>query len=750
MNKRLIVLLLTTIFVTQVQAAPTSPARNKDGSIVTGILAAAFDPSKGVLPFPHNLLFTGTKDLTLNPPVANPSNIGDPAVALSTLDGFSTTEKWVASFLTTNDNGTTYVPGTVDPASVVPGQSVRLFQVTTQQFLAVTSIVRELTPGLEFTAVASGSNVAIIPVKPLKQYSSYMAVLTNDIHDMAGNDATPSGTYFLTKRRTSWLDASGQSVYPLLPTASAQALEPLRQITQSMELNFAAYTGIDPDDVVLSWTVQTQSIQYTLGILRSIAAPMPVLAAPSGLNTVAIGGFGLADIVVGVITLPYYSGIPSAANPIAPLTDYWKAPAGGYIPPFDQFGLDPTSTNLTIANPIPELSGTVTVPLIMTVPSAASGFTKPAEGWPVVIFVHGITRNRTDMLAVADSFARAGYAVIAIDLPLHGVVPAVDPQLTPFYVENTPFGPFAGERTFDSDYWNNQTGAPGPDGVMDSSGASFFNLGNLLAVRDNLRQAQVDLSTLAVSLQSISYDGDTVPDLNTFNVGVVGQSLGVFPAVGFAAVEPIVSRAYLNVGGAIALRTVEAGFFGTQIRAGLAAAGVLPGTAAFEQFMTVGQTILDSPDPANWAADLTARIPVLHNQVYGDLVVPNTVAGAPMAGNEGLNWVLGLNGFSSTQANPSGVRGVARFLPPAQHESLLSPAASLAATAEMQGQMVSFIASGGQLVNVGNPDLLLPVIPVELESAENVSVRISGKAGKSRSPVNPVVTVRQSRGYDND
>jgi hypothetical protein len=269
-------------------------------------------------------------------------------------------------------------------------------------------------------------------------------------------------------------------------------------------------------------------------------------------------------------------------------------------------------------------------------------------------------------------------------------------------------------------------------------------------VRDNLRQAQVDLSTLALSLQNISYDGDAVPDLNTFNVSVVGQSLGVFPAVGFAAVEPIVSRAYFNVGGAIALRTIEGGFFGEQIRAGLAAAGVLPGTAAFEQFMTVGQTILDSADPANWAADLAAHMPVLHNEVIGDLVVPNTVAGAPMAGGDGLNWVLGLSGFSSTQADLEGVRGVAKFLAPADHSSLLSPAASPAATAEMQGQMVSFIASGGQLVNVGNPDVLKPATPAEQDTANNASADLSGQTASGGSGAGPVVNVGNLRGYDND
>ena len=703
MKKRIALLLIVSFYAVQAQGFPTEPARNKDGSIVTEVLTARFNPSAGVLPFPHNLLYTGTRDLTLNPPVANPGNFSDPAVALSSLDGFSTTERWVAGFV--NSFG---APGQINPASVVPGQSVRVFRVQTQQFLAVTSIVRELTPGVEYTAVASGSNVAIVPLQPLAEYASYMAVLTNGIRDTAGNDATPDQTYFLAKRRTPWVDANGNSVYPLIPDANARALEPLRQITQSMELNAAAY-GINPDDIILSWTVQTQSITPTLKLLRSIAQPAPVTIVPTGLSTAAIGGFGRANILIGVISLPYYGGIPSAQNPVAPLTEWWRAAPGAYVPPFNQFGLDPTSTNLTVANPIPVLTGVQTVPVIMTVPNANSGFSKPESGWPVLIYIPSLTRNRTDMLALADANASAGFAMIAIDLPLHGVVPAVEPQTAPFYIENTPFGPIANERTFDADYFNNVTGALAPDGVVDASGSSYFNLANLRAVRDNLRQAQADLSVLAVSLQNISYDGDAAPDLNPFDVGVVTNSAGVFAGIGFLAVEPIVSRAYVNTGGAIALRTAEAGVFGVRIRAALAAAGIQPGSAAFEQFMTVGQTVLDAADPANWARELIGQMPLIHNMVVGDNTVPNTVAGAPMAGNEGLNRLLGLAAYSTTQANPAGLNGVARFIPPARHDSLLLPVASPAATVEMQGQMASFHASRGTFVQVANPGVLVPV-----------------------------------------
>ncbi|MFN7552503.1 MAG: hypothetical protein ACK5SH_13185, partial [Pseudomonadota bacterium] len=43
------------------RAVDAGPARNDDGSIVTGIIGARFDPATGVLPFPINLILSGTR-----------------------------------------------------------------------------------------------------------------------------------------------------------------------------------------------------------------------------------------------------------------------------------------------------------------------------------------------------------------------------------------------------------------------------------------------------------------------------------------------------------------------------------------------------------------------------------------------------------------------------------------------------------------------------------------------------------------
>jgi hypothetical protein len=95
---------------------------------------------------------------------------------------------------------------------------------------------------------------------------------------------------------------------------------------------------------------------------------------------------------------------------------------------------------------------------------------------------------------------------------------------------------------------------------------------------------------------------------------------------------------------------------------------------------------------------------------------------------------MGLQGYSSTQADPEGLTGVARFVQPADHESLFVPIYP-EVTAEMQGQMASFIVSGGTFVNVGNPDLLVPVAQLEYRLARDLTVKNGEKAGDGKKRI---------------
>ena len=137
-----------------------------------------------------------------------------------------------------------------------------------------------------------------------------------------------------------------------------------------------------------------------------------------------------------------------------------------------------------------------------------------------MIFQHGITLNRTVMLAIADAFAQAGFAVVAIDLPLHGVTDTS----SPFYQgPGSPFG--NNERHFNLDNVG-ATGVFAPDGQIDD-GWEILNLQNPLNARDHIRQAVADTIALARTMPTLDFpDGDANPDLDGSQIHYVGISLG--------------------------------------------------------------------------------------------------------------------------------------------------------------------------------------------------------------------------------
>ena len=705
MHTRQLLLLLLSAFVlgacssgsNSPRAVDAPPVNNSNGTPVNAIVTARFDPATGVLPLPNNLLLSGSRDLTLNPPVANPNNFGDPFVALSALDGWGLITPWSASFT-----------AAIAPSSIRAGDNVRMFEVTRSNAGAVTGVVRELVGNVEFVAVLSSVDptnrtLVIVPTVALKELTTYMAVLTNTITDTAGNDITPDTTYFIAQRTSPLIDAAGNSTDPLLPTSSAQALEPLRQLTNAQEAA-AASAGVSRASIALSWAATTQGATIPLRALRSVAQPSQATIAQTPLNISVAGLPPIADIYIGVIGLPYYLQAPtgsSTAEQAVILSTFWKANPGAYVPPFNALGLDPTSTNVTFANPIPAATGTENVPLLITVPNANSGRSKPEAGWPVVIFGHGITRNRCDALAISATMASQGYVVVAMDHPLHGAVPDNPADAcAPFYIENTPFAPIARERTFDVDLVNNATGAPGPDGLRDASGTHQINLASILTSRDNTRQAEADLSILTLTIPTMDLDGNGSPDLDGSRIAYVGQSLGGIIGGVFMAVEPNVNVGLLNVpGGGIAKLLDGSPTFGPRIRAGLAAAGLQAGTPDYENFLLVVQTVVDSADPINYARSLVATDRVLLHEVIGDQVVPNAVATGPLSGTEPYIRTLGLTQLTGPTQDANGIRGFVRFTA-GDHGTLLSPAASPAATVEMQTQMASMIVSGGTAVSI--------------------------------------------------
>ncbi len=156
---------------------------------------------------------------------------------------------------------------------------------------------------------------------------------------------------------------------------------------------------------------------------------------------------------------------------------------------------------------------------------------KPTAGWPVAIVQHGITGNRAQALAMADAYADACFIVVAMDLPLHGIVQG-DPTFGALYCSPAlPQCIGATERTFNVDLVNNTTGVAPGDGKVDASGTHMINLTSPATGRDNLRQAEADLIQLTKSIPGLAIaPGTPAPagpvGVDPTRISFVGQSLG--------------------------------------------------------------------------------------------------------------------------------------------------------------------------------------------------------------------------------
>jgi len=673
---------------------------------------ANFDPAKSIIPFPDDLLFTGTLDGTLNIPVVDPTDFGDPKVAMNALDGFSTIAPISTTFATA-----------MNPATIVAGVTLHLYEVTATIQGAVTGIVRELTTA-EYTAALSATDVTgktllIQPRAVLKSNTRYMVVLTGGIQSTTGLPLVPSSTFGLTKGAAPLVDAAGNSLFPLLTNAQAQALEPLRQLTKKY-LEAAASVGVPSTAVALAWTFKTQTINKVLAKIRadSVAPgatsavnfitvpiapnPAPPPAGTGGLGVLSMGNFAasqggkllaafnagffanVGSVVIGAIKIPYYLSNDGVGNL-----------AAGVLP-------GAVTANFSVdATGMPALKSTETVPFLMTVPKPGSLFSGvPSVGpWPVVIFQHGFTVDKSVVFGIANTLAQAGFATIAIDSVLHG------------------------SRTFGIDLLTQDaTGkvtANVPDGKPDTSGQWYLNIGHLLTTRDNARQSVADLIHLTrlLEVQTMDVVSNTTglpvnppaPDgadllINaTRPISYVGHSNGGILGTMLAAVEPTIKTFVLaNPGGIYSNIFLNSAEVGPLVKGGLASKGVLPGSSAFNAFFVAAQTVGDDADPINYAALATAAGKnLLMFKQLGDLVVPNSATDAlasafgmkQVAANPaGAVWPLGVvaaphmgNGFT--------------FFTKGTHSSFLKPdqapadpaSVGLDVLAEMQTETATFL-----------------------------------------------------------
>lgn len=699
---------------------PTNPSSgNNAGGLAppNTTFRAQFQPGQGVLPYPTDLYLSGSGDGTVNAPVLSVTpNVG----GVNSVDGFG-----LNAFMQTRFSAA------LDPATITAAGAVTVLEATMATVATPTGVARVpvavrrvLVRGTDYSVQLSSAVDAggqVLTITPLRSLTpsqggrmttlpptappgtvdlggvGYIVLLTNAIRSTTGAASAPDTDY--AQLRAVILGTTGTPN----PANCAAITDPTsnglcQQIAPQLALG-AAVGGVNPSTVTVSWSFTTQSVRDTLNTMatavNNLATPpalaMQGLPRPGGgilttKNILDPGGTnpaltGNANVYAGTFTIPYYLPTPAdatAANPAPPLTGQFLSAAPVSLLSGVTCTATPTpaqcSRFITRYNAVPVKTRDLTIPVLATLPNAGA---KPANGWPVVIFAHGLGGNRSNALAIAEAYATAGFAVIAIDQPMHGLAPTGSEAALRL--------PGVAERTFDVDYVNNTTRVPPADGVVDASGTHFLQITSTVTTRDFFRQSAVDILTLAKSLPGAVAAGQTAPLLDGTRIHFAGQSLGGMTGTLVAsAPSAIVSAAMSAPGGVLSQIALESATFAPAFRAAVAAQ-LGNNTLLFNTFFRDGQTGVEAGDPVNYFAAAVANKPVILHKVVGDTVIPNTTTDRLIAAG---------NLTKVTAAGPAPADAFVTFTQ-GSHGSLLSPGTTPLVTREMQTQFASFVFANG-------------------------------------------------------
>ncbi|QWV92642.1 Ig-like domain-containing protein [Geomonas oryzisoli] len=483
----------------------------------------------------------------------------------------------------------------------------------------------DVTGNFSFSYTPGRSDVSLFPTFPLQPGSRYLYLVTNRVKDAATGGSVSSSVYFsalkselpllgpfapLEQIRANTVDGTGNVLFSgyakvmndLLAASSVTSVSSRSQIALLGRFNTTAagFITTDPADPVGS-LVPVESA------LRAFAAGSDL---PGGLPGKTWLGTGL-NVATVTATLPpaaYWSavlagtGIPAVAPAsVGTVVTGTIASADISMNPVVARGNPVMNQNLAFGSysaasaallPFRDAgTGRLTgfyytdrrIPFVYFAPAG----TAPAGGWPLAIYQHAINGSKEQAIAVAGTLNAAGYAVVAIDLPLHGAL------ALPGHVTGTVWG------------------------------EDFIALGAPLAARTNVQQAAFNLDRLELvaATQGFAALGANAPN-PTLKPKYVGVSLGAIVGTYYLAGNTTLSvapgtppytqatldadmKGLLSVPGArIAYLLRDSVDFGPSINAGLARAGITAGTPTYEKFFQLTQSVFDPVDPATMTTPL--------------------------------------------------------------------------------------------------------------------------------------------------
>ena len=648
--------------------------------------SALFDPSTNTVPLPNILATATARDpiTQYTDPVTGNVGLRPVNAPMNPLEALAYENLYEVggSNAVAGLNAPIYIrfAAALDPASV-NAANIKVFQITPDSASPTATEnnrlgFTEVTGMFSFSYSAGSSDLTLFPNFPLLPGTRYLYLVSNRVKDAVTGGAVSGSVYF---------DALKSSLPLAGPFA---ALEPIRANTLAAgNIVLAGYAKVMDDLIAASATTTVASrdqialfgrfITTSAGfvardpVANPVTSLLPVESAlrafaagsdlgglsgkswlAAGLNSVTVTtqagltpqlywtslGAGSAPATLGVVITGSFTSANISTNPVAahnnpamnlntglvPYGNYSAATA--VVQPFR----DPATKQLTgyYHTEIP-------IPFVYLAPAGSP----PAGGWPLVIFQHGINGQKEQVVAVAGALTAAGFAVVAIDLPLHGAL-ALPRHISPTL-------------------W----------------GQDFIALGAPLAARSNVQQAAFNLNRLELIAATPSFNaafatlGFAPLGANAPNPAIkpkylslsLGSIVGAYYLAGNTTLIPGAGhppytqtslnadmKGLLNVaGGRAAYLLKESASFGPSLDAGLAAKGIIKGTPTYIQFFLLTQSVIDPVDPATMttplpnlqSADLlpsrlsgrilvqegtSTRLDANGVALNGDLVIPNT------------------------------------------------------------------------------------------------------------------------------
>lgn len=622
------------------------PGEGESGPVVE------FDPAKKVLPFPNNLTLDPMTGKVNLPEQCNESatSAAIRTKILNTLNGFGTFElPMQATFSEAYDEAS--LAGKVvlykrasgataiDPATAT-AVPVLIRKGTTIRYGNQTDIKACTEPAMV-------NSVTMIPLVPLDQKSTYVAAILKGVKTATGEEFSSSFTWslLLQDENPVTLDAAGNVIKNRTPLSPANPAQ-LAQL-QGIDLLYKAHTKAlaflaakqTKADILVAWEFNTQTVTDPLDPMVADSLAAKVSTAPLfGTTTQLPGGVSaetflrsrlpagscivdggslpcqaVGDVVGGLLNSNNYQ----VQLPAKVTTTTTNPNDGGPIPgPFS----DPVKPAMAGTNGIAVLG------LIPCVGGAGCAPAVPANGWPVIVYGHGLGSSKTTLVAIGSQLAAAGYASVAIDFVAH------DSRAV----------------RITTDAALGCAGTPSPTTAPQCF--SPFLSSDLAATRDNIRQSVLDLHGLVSALKACGATptpagcGALAIDVN--NISYVGISLGGIMGSTAVATKPDFRSAVLNVPGvgwADVLENSQTNAIKCPLVDALIAAGILTGDKwnatvtpntglcttdawktqpGYGSFAAIGRWVLDPADGANFASKLATK-KILIQEVVGDQVVPN-------------------------------------------------------------------------------------------------------------------------------